>query len=317
MPNADRFELPDTFPHNGWSIRYLARQSNDHDQSASANSWVVFVHGTPWSSDVFRPLANALLASGNFNVVLYDLPGYGQSQTLNNFQHDSEPDTSVKAQTETLAALLQHLGLDGKDEKKKPHIVAHDIAGVISMRAHLLHGSEYRSLCLLDTNCVLPWGDKLYNSVRSNSTVFEELPAGVFEGALRAIIQSARANRHGLDREWENVLARPWLAGGLAADSSRRYDPQKNFVRQIKQSDDNHTAELLDNGLYSKVRCDVKILWGEKDTWIPYEKMQNLAQLLGNRFKGLVTIPEAGHLIMLDQPERVTMEIVRWLGIQA
>ncbi|KAJ0114177.1 hypothetical protein J7T55_008012 [Diaporthe amygdali] len=272
MPNADSFELPDTFTHNGWSIRYLARQSNDHSRSASANPWVVFVHGTPWSSDVFRPLANALLASGSFNVVLYDLPGYGQSQTLSNFQHESEPDTSVKAQAESLAALLHHLDLDGKEEKTRPHIVAHDIAG---------------------------------------------LPAGVFEGALRAIIQSARANSHGLDRQWEDVLARPWLAAGLAADSSRGYDPQKNFVRQIKQSSDSHTAELLDNGLYSKVRCDVKILWGEKDAWIPYEKMQSLEQLLGNRLKGLVTIPEAGHLIMLDQPERVTLEIVRWLGIQA
>lgn len=317
MSNADSFELPDTFTHNGWSIRYLARQSNDHSRSASANPWVVFVHGTPWSSDVFRPLANALLASGSFNVVLYDLPGYGQSQTLSNFQHESEPDTSVKAQAESLAALLHHLDLDGKEEKTRPHLVAHDIAGVISMRAHLLHGCEYRSLCLLDTNCVLPWGDKLYNSVRSNPAVFEQLPAGVFEGALRAIIQSARANSHGLDRQWEDVLARPWLAAGLAADSSRGYDPQKNFVRQIKQSSDSHTAELLDNGLYSKVRCDVKILWGEKDAWIPYEKMQSLEQLLGNRLKGLVTIPEAGHLIMLDQPERVTLEIVQWLGIQA
>ncbi|KAH8746272.1 Alpha/Beta hydrolase protein, partial [Diaporthe sp. PMI_573] len=278
---------------------------------------VVFVHGTPWSSDLFQPIANALSASRSFNVVLYDLAGYGQSQTFSMSQAKSDPDTSVKAQAELLAALLQHLGLDGKGGNTTPHIIAHDIAGVISMRAHLLHGCEYRSLCLLDTNCVLPWGDKLYNSVRANPTVFEDLPAGVFEGCLRAIIQSARVKGLGLGPEWEDVLVRPWLTEGDASDSSLRQDPQKSFVRQIKQSDDSHTAELLDDGLYSKVRCDVKILWGEKDAWIPYDKMQGLEKLLGDRPKGFVTIPEAGHLIMLDQPERVTLEISRWLERKA
>lgn len=317
MPTADIFDLPETFSYNGWSIRYLARRAKYEDSSAAASPWVVFVHGTPWSSDVFRPLANALSAGGSFNIVLYDLPGYGQSQTFNNLPAKSEPDTSVKAQSEALAALLQHLGLDGKDGSKTAHVVAHDIAGVISLRAHLLHGCEYRSLCLLDTNCVLPWGDKLYNSIRTNAPVFEDLPAGVFEGCLRAIIQSARVKGQGLGQEWEDVLARPWLSGGSASDSSLRYDPQKNFVRQIKQSDDSHTAELLDNGLYSKVRCDVNILWGEKDAWIPYEKMQSIAKLLGERLKGFVTVPDAGHLIMLDQPERVTLEISRWLERKA
>lgn len=317
MRTADNFDLPETFSHNGWSIRYLARRAKYEDSSAAASPWVVFVHGTPWSSDVFRPLANALSAGGSFNIVLYDLAGYGQSQIFNNSQAESEPDTSVKAQSEALAALLQHLGLDGKDGNKSAHVVAHDIAGVISLRAHLLHGCEYRSLCLLDTNCVLPWGDKLYNSVRTNAPVFEDLPAGVFEGCLRAIIQSARVRGQGLGQEWEDVLARPWLTGGSASDSSLRYDPQKNFVRQIKQSDDSHTAELLDNGLYTKVRCDVKILWGEKDAWIPYEKMQSIAKMLGERLKGFVTVPDAGHLIMLDQPERVTLEISRWLERKA
>jgi pimeloyl-ACP methyl ester carboxylesterase len=316
MTAVNYFDLPDIFAHSGWSIRYLARQINTSSPSASSTPWVVFVHGTPWSSDVFRPLADALSASGSFNIVLYDLAGYGQSQTINKSRTGSEPDTSVKAQAELLAALLQHLDLDGKGGNAAPHVVAHDIAGLISMRAHLLHGCEYRSLCLLDTNCVLPWGDKLYNSVRANPTVFEDLPAGVFEGFLRAVIQSARVKglELGLGTQWEDVLARPWLTqGSNAADSSLRYDPHKNFVRQIKQADDSHTAELLDNGLYAKVRCDVKILWGEKDAWIPYDRMQRLAELLGERLEGLITVPEAGHLIMLDQPERVTLEISRWL----
>lgn len=56
---------------------------------------------------------------------------------------------------------------------------------------------------------------------------------------------------------------------------------------------------------------------GEKDAWIPYDKMQSLARLLGERLKGFVIVPGAGHLIMLDQPERVTLEISRWLERKA
>jgi pimeloyl-ACP methyl ester carboxylesterase len=38
---------------------------------------VVFCHGTPWSSVLWRPLAEAL--SKEFQVYLWDMPGYGQS----------------------------------------------------------------------------------------------------------------------------------------------------------------------------------------------------------------------------------------------
>lgn len=317
MPGASHNELRDGFLYRGWIIRYrsdrgkYARYSNE-----TPMTWVVFVHGTPWCSDVFRPVTTALRATGRFATVVYDLPGYGQSQEFDPAWADSDvPDTSVKFQGGALAALLAHLRLDGKNGGGIPHIVAHDIAGVISMRAHLLHGCDYASLCLLDTNCVLPWGDKLYNLVRSNPDVFEQLPPRVFEGALRAIIESARFGGHqGLGPEWVDILARPWLvdenspSGGLAFAN-----PQANFVRQIQQADDSHTAELLNMNLYTEVRCPVKILWGEKDEWIPFDKIEKLAGMLGDRLEELVRIPDAGHLVMLDQPAMVTLEIGQWL----
>jgi pimeloyl-ACP methyl ester carboxylesterase len=303
MSAAKQFDLPETFSHKGWTIRYLS-QCRD---TTTPREWVVCVHGTPWSSDVFRPLLETLWNTQRYNILLYDLPGYGQSQVFHS-DGPAEPDTSVKAQGEALAALLRHvgLGLGGGDESSRPHVVAHDIAGVISLRAHLLHGCEYRSLCLLDTNCVLPWGDTLYNLVRAHPAVFEQLPANVFEGCLRAVIDSARFTPGGA---WTDALARPWLPGS----GSEGYDPQKNFVRQISQSDDAHTAELLDARGYEQVRCRVKILWGEADAWIPRGKMEALARMLGGRMKEFVTVPEAGHLLMLDQPEKVIAEVQRWL----
>lgn len=194
MQAACHYELPETFRYRGWSIRYRSGNPEEKFDVQLMKTWVIFVHGTPWCSDVFRPVITALEATGRFHTVLYDLPGYGQSQTFANnmVQPEDGPDTSVKAQGEIFAAFLTYMGRDGMDRGPRAHIIAHDIAGVIAMRAHLLHGCEYQSLCLLDTNCVLPWGDELYNLVRSNPDVFKELPDQVFEGALRAIIKSAR-----------------------------------------------------------------------------------------------------------------------------
>lgn len=223
-------------------------------------------------------------------------------------------------QGKVLAGLLGHLGLSGKTIK--PRVVAHDIAGIVAFRAHLLHCCEYESLCLLDTNCVLPWGDKLYNLVRSSPEVFEEMPEAVFEGALRAIIRSARAGTDmGLAGQgWEDILTRLWLNDSSKSseekgNSSALLSPQTSFVRQIKQADDTHTAELLDRDLFGQVKCPVKILWGEEDQWIPRDKMDKLAGMLGDRLKSFVTVPGAGHLIMLDQPGSVTVEVLTWLQL--
>ncbi len=55
----------------------------------------------------------------------------------------------------------------------------------------------------------------------------------------------------------------------------------------------------------------LKIIWAENDELIPISKGEELAK----RTDALefVRVPEAGHLVMLDQPEIVTYEIAKWL----
>jgi pimeloyl-ACP methyl ester carboxylesterase len=71
---------------------------------------------------------------------------------------------------------------------------------------------------------------------------------------------------------------------------------------------------MLDADMYASVRCDVKILWGQEDRWIPWEKMESLVNKMGHRVREFIAIPEAGHLIMIDQPERVALEVLSWLS---
>ena len=296
----------------------MLNSAEESQEDAAKRPTVVFVHGTPWSSDVFFPLANAILAHRRYRVLLYDLPGYGRSQQYNGKAKSSSKfpgDTSVKTQAIALASLLEHLKLDVKDGRRAPAVIAHDIAGTIALRAHLIHGCEFESLLLMDTNTVLPWGDGFYKLVRSKPDTFLELPANIFEATVRAVIQSAVFDPKILLCGWEDTLAMSWVRTPSDSDAMAN-EKQRSFVRQIAQANDQDVAEMLDQSMYEKVRCDVKILWGESDQWIPREKMDRLAGMLKHQLKGLVAIPNAGHLIMIDQPERVAVEVFAWLSEQ-
>jgi pimeloyl-ACP methyl ester carboxylesterase len=312
--------LPSTFHHEDWQIKYTllssssssSIQPNNPSPTNPKQQTLVFIHGTPWSSAVFSPLATSLLTTTpNLTILLYDLPGYGHSQTLSSTKAPPSPrnfpgSTSIRSQASALAALLSHLSLDGKGSNTAPAVLAHDIAGTIALRAHLLHGCEYSRLMLLDTNVVLPWGDGFYKLAREQHAVFTQLPGHVHEAVVRAVMRSASVRAGGLDGKWEDLLAQPWV-GSVEA--------QESFVRQIAQADDGDVAEMFEGGMYGSVRCQVTVLWGDGDSWIPREKMEKLCELLGERLeKPLVVVAGAGHLLMLDQSEKVEDEVRSWLG---
>ena len=170
-----------------------------------------------------------------------------------------------------------------------------------------MHGVRYASLCLLDPVAVNPWGSPFLRLVRDNSSVFEQVPVATFRGMLKEYIQGAAHKP--LSQEKLNEFMLPWLDQGL--------ESQKSFVRQMKCASSKHTEEQ--ETLYDKVmeRDDggtkrMKIIWGENDTWIPFERGEKLQQLTGA--PEFVRVAEAGHLVLVDQPEIVMYEIATWLS---
>ncbi|OBT51928.1 hypothetical protein VE04_08655, partial [Pseudogymnoascus sp. 24MN13] len=218
-------DLPLTYHFQGWNIRYDLKTSTGNTtglNQAQAKS-VVFVHGTPWSSVVFKPIVEALLAKGSYQILIYDLPGYGQSQEYNpdtnaTTSKASFPgDTSVKFQATALSALLNHVHLDGAGSNPAPAVIAHDIAGTIVLRAHLLHGCNFASMLLAESNCT-----------------FVKLPAKIHEAVVRAVIKSACHDVKVLEAGWEDALMGPWID----EDGGEVGERQRSFVRQIAQADD-------------------------------------------------------------------------------
>ena len=253
-------------------------------QRLGAGPVVVFCHGTPWSSQLWRPFAEAL--AGSHTVYLWDMPGYGQSS--------KHPDhaVSLDVQGELFAALLAHWGLSS------PHVIAHDYGGAVSLRAHLLHGASYASLALVDVVALAPWGSDYFRLVGEHADVFTALPPAVHQGALRAYVSGA--SHVGLTPAALDGLVAPWLgAEGQAA-----------FYRQIAQADERYTDEFAE--LLATIDLPVLVVWGREDTWIPVDRADRLAGMIpGSRLR---VIDGAGHLVQLDQPTALAVTLTEWLA---
>jgi pimeloyl-ACP methyl ester carboxylesterase len=270
--------LTDTITWRGNDVRWTRRGSGPA---------VVFCHGTPWSAALWAPIAEVL--SADFTVHLWDMPGYGTS-TMADGQ-----DVSLATQSELLGALLAEWGLDTPDTA--PHVVAHDIGGAVSLRAHLLHGARYRSLALVNVVALAPWGSEFFRLVNAHADVFTGLPPSLHEALLREYVRGAAAGP--LTPDDEEMLVRPWLGPrGQAA-----------FYRQIAQADERYTDEVEPR--YPEIDLPVAVVWGADDNWIPVDRAHRLAALIPGA--ELHVVPRAGHLIHLDAPEALTGIVQRWL----
>ncbi len=231
---------------------------------------LVFVHGTPFSSYVWRRIAPHFYAT--HRVYCYDLLGYGQSE-----QRQGQ-DVSLGLQNLLLTELLDHWVVE------RPDVVAHDFGGATALRAHLLGDKEYRSLTLIDPVALSPWGSPFVQHVRQHEAAFSGLPDYIHQAIVPAYVRGA-IHRSVSDEEIRPYVL-PWLGTmGQAA-----------FYRQIAQMDQRYTEEV--SPLYSKVRCQTLVIWGEDDQWIPAERGRQLQRTIPGA--QLQVIANAGHLVQED-----------------
>ncbi|QUX26569.1 alpha/beta fold hydrolase [Nocardiopsis akebiae] len=273
--SGDAWTLDRSFEAPNGTVRWT--RSGDGDP-------VVLLHGTPFSSHVWRHVARAL--SARYTVHVWDMPGYGASA-----KHEGQ-DVSLAAQQAAFTALLDHWGLE------RPAVVAHDFGGAVALRSAVLDGAAYDRLALVDAVSVRPWGSDFFRLVNANADVFAALPPHLHEALVRAYVSSAahREPRPGV----LDALVRPWLGE----------DGQPAFYRQIAQADERYTAEVED--AYADLDLPVLVVWGGEDTWLPLDRGRRLAAAIpGARLR---VLPGAGHLVQEDAPAELTAALLDFLG---
>lgn len=245
---------------------------------------VVLVHGTPTSSVVWRQVLARL--SDSYRLHVLDLPGYGQSAKFEG------QDVRLRALARSLAGWLDHMGLD------QPVLVGHDFGAATVLGAHLVEGSPARAVAIADGVVLSPWGTAYSRLVKEHKEVFAAVPGYIHEATLRAHLSTAVSRT--LRPELMDELVTPWLGD----------EGQAAYYRQVGQFDYGFTDEL--EKLYPGIDVPLLVLWGEEDRWVEVSE--------GGRFAGLVphsefvTLPDAGHFVMLDTPGLFSRYLGEWLG---
>lgn len=267
------WKLSQTYVFEGRTVRYDVRGDGPP---------VVLIHGTPWSSYNLRHMIKAL--SKDCTVWYYDLLGYGQS--------DKAPgDVSLGIQNQVLDHLLDHWGLEN------PAIVGHDFGGTTVLRTHLVSGRDFHKIVLIDPVAVSPWGSPFFRHVQAHETAFTGIPDYIHEAIVRAYVKTAAFKP--IDDATLDMIVAPWTGD----------DGKAAFYRQIAQADSAYTDEV--QPLYAQISRPVLILWGREDAWIPLEQGEALRDMIpGSRFR---VIPDAGHLVIEEQPDRLAEKIRSFL----
>ncbi|WP_328502975.1 alpha/beta hydrolase [Streptomyces sp. NBC_00457] len=274
------WQLPQTFRSSSGEVRWDSLGPPGQDP-------VVLLHGTPFSSYVWRAVARVL--ARRHQVFVWDMPGYGQSEMF------TGQDVSLAAQGRVFTELLAHWGLT--EPTTEPLVVAHDFGGAVSLRAHLLHGARYRALALVDPVALAPWGSPSFRLLGEHAEVFEQLPPALHRALVREYVNSASSP--GLHPATLDRLVHPWLG-----------DPgQAAFYRQIAQADQLHTDEV--QARYAEIDIPTLICWGQDDTWIPPARGQELTALIPDA--RLEPIAGAGHLVQEDAPAELTAALLPYL----
>lgn len=179
--------------------------------------------------------------------------------------------------------MLAHWGLD------RPMVIAHDMGGATTLRAHLLHGCNFERYVLMNAVAMRPWGSEFFAHVGRHVDAFMGLPPHIHKAVVEAYIKGASIND--IDRADVDMLVKPWISE----------EGRASFYRQFAQADERYTAEVEPS--FAQIRCPVKIIWGEDDPWIPIERGRALHALISHA--SFEALPGIGHLPQLEQPDLV------------
>ncbi|MCE0763332.1 alpha/beta hydrolase [Pseudonocardia kujensis] len=244
---------------------------------------VVLLHGTPYSSFLWRDVVPAL--SRHRQVYVFDHLGFGQSE-----QREGQ-DLSLVAHARRFAALLSQWGLE------RPSVVGHDIGGAIALRTTLLETVPFGDLVLVDAVSGGAWERGLFALLLEHPDVFSRLPSYAHEALVSSHLRQGTSvgYRPGV----METFLEPWRGVKGQAAFYRQY-------RQLRQTDTAAYESLLPG-----LSIPVRLLWGTEDRILPPPYADWIHERIPH--SELHWIGGAGHLVQEDAPAQLVSHLVEAL----
>lgn len=213
--------------------------------------------------------------AASHRVLAPELPGFGQS-------------SGEELLEDMLDFTLHGLDVLGCLDVERPVLVGHSLGGMIAAEMASVCPAAVSALALL-----APAGLWLDDQPAADifSVLPHDLPALLFH-------DPSRAATRGMDFSDDQALI------DFFVDNARRLGTAGKLLFPIPD-------RRLSKRLY-RLRAPALILWGESDRVMPPVYASAWAGHL--RSARVVTVPEAGHMLNVEQPDAVAGAITAWLG---
>jgi pimeloyl-ACP methyl ester carboxylesterase len=280
LPRAElesRYQQSPTDYQTVDGVRLHVRQEGPADAPV-----LVLIHGfstslqdwDQWAADLAR----------DYRVVRFDLPGHGLTAM------DPTGDYSVARTVSLLGGLLDALNI------QRAGLIGNSLGGLVAWEYAAANPARVSKLVLLAPGGFVRPG-LAYGQIAEVPAAFRNMRTVLPEGMVRQTLGNLYADKSRLNdavvHRYYELLRGPGVRQALV-------DRLEDFKLEEP------TARL--QGLVTPTL----LLWGEKDLMVPLDDGRKFSEALPN--ETLITYPDAGHLVMLEIPERSLADVRAFLS---
>lgn len=234
---------------------------------------VLLLHGFPSCRSLWSQVGPVLVGAG-FRCLVPDLVGYGSVDAPRGVRVD------MASQARWLWELLDGLGMG------RVAVVAHDVGSAAAQIMLVNHSDRVRGVAILDGVYAGDWAMDAVASIQAWD---------VNEAHRLFPVLARRLGKSNSLREMFATYSGT-EGGSRLIRAARDLDPRQT----------EHLGEAI-----RKVDVPALVLWGERDTIFPVDRVARpLAELL----RASLTLVPGGHFSPLDCPQEVAMELAEFLG---
>lgn len=164
---------------------------------------------------------------------------------------------------------------------------------------------RFRSLTLIDTVSYDSWPSRSWQAIiRDHLHEYHRMPLEDFREMMIRQLSMTVYDKGRMSGEVLEAYLAP-LSSDLGKASF--------FAHQVSHYDSRYTQEIT--GDLKRLPIPTRVLWAEQDEWQPLSYGRHLAEDIPGA--SLEVIPEAGHFLMEDAPEKVVEELRGFLARKA